>query len=171
MHDLTLAGQYADRLALLVVGGRRVRRRVGVTAAEIDGTRQRGSPSTTGPKVVRVVVHANGSVTTPHRAIGAQDERLKRAYARSAADAPVTARRRSVVICEHGRWQGGNRPAAFGTMLRAVARGWKVSVVQFVKSSEKWKVGEREVGTKLGVDWSAVGDGFSLGLEGSREER
>jgi len=66
----------------------------------------------------------------------------------------------SVVIVNTGDGKGKST-AAFGTMLRAVARGWKVCVVQFVKSSEKWKVGEREVGTKLGVDWSAVGDGFS----------
>jgi cob(I)alamin adenosyltransferase len=66
----------------------------------------------------------------------------------------------SVVIVNTGDGKGKST-AAFGTMLRAVARGWKVCVVQFVKSSEKWKVGEREMGTKLGVDWSAVGDGFS----------
>ena len=77
-------------------------------------------------------------------------------------EAPRAASRKasSVVIVNTGDGKGKST-AAFGTMLRAVARGWKVCVVQFVKSSEKWKVGEREVGSKLGVDWSAVGDGFS----------
>jgi cob(I)alamin adenosyltransferase len=76
--------------------------------------------------------------------------------------APPRASRKasSVVIVNTGDGKGKST-AAFGTMLRAVARGWTVCVVQFVKSSEKWKVGEREVGTRLGVDWSAVGDGFS----------
>ncbi len=77
-------------------------------------------------------------------------------------EAPRRASRKasSVVIVNTGDGKGKST-AAFGTMLRAVARGWKVCVVQFVKSSDKWKVGEREVGSKLGVDWSAVGDGFS----------
>ena len=77
-------------------------------------------------------------------------------------EAPRRADRKasSVVIVNTGEGKGKST-AAFGTMLRAVARDWKVCVVQFVKSSDKWKVGEREVGQRLGVDWSAVGDGFS----------
>jgi cob(I)alamin adenosyltransferase len=69
-----------------------------------------------------------------------------------------------VVIVNTGDGKGKST-AAFGTMLRAVARGWKVSVVQFLKAPDKWKVGEREVGNRLGVDWSAVGDGFSWDSE------
>ena len=45
-------------------------------------------------------------------------------------------------------------------MVRGVARGWRVAVVQFVKSG-KWQVGEEKVGRQLGVDWLAVGDGFT----------
>jgi cob(I)alamin adenosyltransferase len=45
-------------------------------------------------------------------------------------------------------------------MLRGLARGWKVAVVQFVKSG-KWHVGEERLGRELGVDWFAVGDGFT----------
>ena len=54
----------------------------------------------------------------------------------------------------------GKSTAAFGTALRAVARGWKVCVIQFVKS-ERWKVGEREVAMRLGVEWWTLGDGFT----------
>lgn len=81
-------------------------------------------------------------------------------------DVPVDAPRRatrkasSVVIINTGDGKGKST-AAFGTALRAVARGWKVCVVQFLKSPDQWKVGEREVGERLGIDWSASGDGFS----------
>ena len=45
-------------------------------------------------------------------------------------------------------------------MLRAVARGWEVSVIQFMKSG-RWRVGEETVARQLGIDWAATGDGFS----------
>jgi cob(I)alamin adenosyltransferase len=54
----------------------------------------------------------------------------------------------------------GKSTAAFGVVLRAVARGWRVAVVQFLKSGD-WKVGEEEVARKLGVDWWALGEGFT----------
>ena len=38
----------------------------------------------------------------------------------------------------------GKSSAAFGVMLRSVAMGWPVVVLQFVKSGE-WKVGEEKV--------------------------
>lgn len=57
----------------------------------------------------------------------------------------------------HGK---GKSTAAFGTMLRAVARGWNVSVIQFIKSG-KWRVGEEAIGRKLGVQWWTTGDGFT----------
>jgi cob(I)alamin adenosyltransferase len=54
----------------------------------------------------------------------------------------------------------GKSTAAFGTMIRAVARGWNVCVVQFMKSG-KWRVGEEEIARRLGVDWWTIGDGFT----------
>jgi cob(I)alamin adenosyltransferase len=54
----------------------------------------------------------------------------------------------------------GKSSAAFGVMIRAIARGWKVAVVQFVKSGD-WKVGEEQVGRDLGVTWVNAGDGFT----------
>ena len=41
-----------------------------------------------------------------------------------------------------------------------MGRGWRVSVIQFVKS-DQWKVGEEEVCRRLGVEWARTGDGFS----------
>ncbi len=37
----------------------------------------------------------------------------------------------------------GKSSAAFGVMMRGVARGWKVAVLQFIKSGD-WKVGEEK---------------------------
>jgi len=54
----------------------------------------------------------------------------------------------------------GKSTAAFGVMLRAVARDWPVAVVQFLKSGD-WQVGEESVGRRLGVDWWAIGEGFT----------
>lgn len=45
-------------------------------------------------------------------------------------------------------------------MIRGVARGWKVGVVQFVKSGD-WNVGEEKIGRQIGVDWITLGEGFS----------
>ncbi len=65
----------------------------------------------------------------------------------------------SVVVLNTGDGKGKSS-AAFGVMIRSVARGWPVAVVQFVKSG-KWNVGEEKVGRQLGVEWHNVGDGFT----------
>jgi cob(I)alamin adenosyltransferase len=54
----------------------------------------------------------------------------------------------------------GKSSAAFGVMLRALSREWNVAVVQFIKSGD-WKVGEEKMGRQLGVDWHALGGGFT----------
>jgi len=54
----------------------------------------------------------------------------------------------------------GKSTAAFGVVMRAVARDWHVCVIQFIKSG-KWKVGEEKIGLQLGVDWLKGGDGFT----------
>ena len=66
---------------------------------------------------------------------------------------------RSVVLVHTGDGKGKSS-AAFGVMLRAVARGWKVAVVQSIKSG-RWNVGEEKIGRQLGVDWWTIGEGFS----------
>lgn len=74
-----------------------------------------------------------------------------------------TRRAPSVVIVNTGDGKGKST-AAMGMVMRSVARGWKVAVVQFIKSG-KWKVGEEKMGRQLGVDWDAGGDGFSWDSE------
>ena len=82
-------------------------------------------------------------------------------------DSPPTAhddptepiRGRSVVIVYTGDGKGKSS-AAWGLMVRALARGWRVAVVQFVKSGQ-WRVGEEKIGRQLGVDWWAIGEGFT----------
>lgn len=70
-----------------------------------------------------------------------------------------TATAESLLIVNTGEGKGKST-AAFGVMLRALARDWKVAVVQFVKSG-KWNTGEQNIAEKLGVDWLIGGEGFS----------
>ena len=69
------------------------------------------------------------------------------------------ARAESLVLINTGHGKGKSS-AAFGVMGRGWARGWTVGVVQFVKSG-KWKVGERKLAEHLGIEWHALGDGFT----------
>lgn len=78
---------------------------------------------------------------------------------RQAPPKPPPRRQASLVLVNTGHGKGKST-AAFGVVMRAVARDWRVSVVQFMKSG-RWKVGEEAVGRRLGVDWAATGDGFS----------
>ncbi|HEY3184564.1 MAG TPA: cob(I)yrinic acid a,c-diamide adenosyltransferase [Gaiellaceae bacterium] len=66
---------------------------------------------------------------------------------------------RSLVLVNTGDGKGKST-AAFGVVMRGVARGWHVCVIQFIKSG-KWKVGEEQVARRLGVDWLKGGDGFT----------
>lgn len=65
----------------------------------------------------------------------------------------------SVVIVNTGDGKGKST-AAFGLALRALARDWRVAVVQFVKSG-RWRTGEEAMLRRLGAEWWALGDGFS----------
>jgi cob(I)alamin adenosyltransferase len=66
---------------------------------------------------------------------------------------------RSLVLVNTGDGKGKSS-AAFGVVMRAIAREWKVAVIQFLKSGE-WHVGEQDIATRLGVDWWALGEGFT----------
>ena len=75
----------------------------------------------------------------------------------------------SVVVVNTGDGKGKSS-AAFGVMIRSVARGWPVAVVQFVKSG-KWHVGEEKIGRQLGVAWHNVGDGFTWESENLEHDK
>jgi cob(I)alamin adenosyltransferase len=65
----------------------------------------------------------------------------------------------SLVLINTGDGKGKST-AAFGTAMRAVARGWKVVVIQFLKSGD-WSVGEERIGRQIGIEWWVLGDGFT----------
>ena len=63
-----------------------------------------------------------------------------------------------VVITGEGK---GKSTSAFGIMLRAWARGYRVGMYQFVKSG-KWRIGERKAADALGgIVWESMGDGWT----------
>jgi cob(I)alamin adenosyltransferase len=89
---------------------------------------------------------------------------------RDAADIPTDdprpdslQRAPSLVLVNTGPGKG-KTSAAIGVVVRAVARGWNVGVVQFLKSGT-WKTGEEKVCKQLGVDWWAMGEGFTWDSE------
>ncbi|MGF3023168.1 cob(I)yrinic acid a,c-diamide adenosyltransferase [Methylobacterium aquaticum] len=55
----------------------------------------------------------------------------------------------------------GKSTAAFGLMLRALGRGWRVGVVQYIKGA--WETGERFALERFGdqVAWHTMGEGFT----------
>jgi len=82
-----------------------------------------------------------------------EDAAAKRAAGRKPRDHPLL-----IVITGEGK---GKSTSAFGMMLRAWARGYRIGVYQFVKSG-KWKVGEQAAATALGgIAWEKMGDGWT----------
>ena len=96
---------------------------------------------------------------------GGDDAAASRTEVSARAEPPTSApfRRReraaSLVLVATGDGKG-KTTAAMGTVLRALARGWKVCVVQFVKSG-RWRSGEVQMLRNLGADWHTMGDGFT----------
>ena len=82
---------------------------------------------------------------------------------------PELRRAESLVLVNTGDGKGKSS-AAFGAMIRSVARGWPVAVVQFLKSGN-WNVGEEKVARDLGVDWFAIGEGFTWDSDGPQRGR
>ncbi len=74
----------------------------------------------------------------------------------------------SLVLVNTGNGKGKSS-AAMGVMLRSVARGWTVGVVQFLKSGT-WNTGEEKMARQLGVDWWAIGEGFTWESEDLSED-
>ncbi len=83
---------------------------------------------------------------------------------------PPLRRQPSLVLVHTGDGKGKSS-AAFGVVVRAVARDWPVAVVQFLKSGA-WQVGEEQVcRDRLGVDWWAIGEGFTWDSDDLSEDR
>ena len=62
-----------------------------------------------------------------------------------------------IVYTGHGK---GKTTAALGTVFRALGRGMKVAVVQFIKG--KWRTGERAFAESLpGLEFHVMGKGFT----------
>ncbi len=70
---------------------------------------------------------------------------------------------RSLVVVLTGDGKG-KTTSAMGTVLRSLARGWRVAVIQFVKSGA-WRSGEAEMLGRLGVEFRATGEGFTWDVE------
>jgi cob(I)alamin adenosyltransferase len=68
-------------------------------------------------------------------------------------------RRRSLVIVNTGNGKGKST-AAFGVVLRAWGRGWRIAVLQYIKSATN-NYGERRAAKKMGIDWFPMGDGWT----------
>ena len=73
---------------------------------------------------------------------------------------PTTLRRASSLVLVNTGPGKGKTSAAMGVVVRGVGRGWPVAVVQFLKSGN-WHTGEEKVCKQLGVDWWAMGEGFT----------
>ena len=54
----------------------------------------------------------------------------------------------------------GKTTAALGMVLRAWGRGFRICVIQFIKT-EAGGWGEVKAAKKLGIEWHATGDGFT----------
>ncbi len=65
----------------------------------------------------------------------------------------------SLVLVNTGPGKG-KTTAAMGVVLRGIARGWPIGVVQFLKSGV-WRTGEEQLCRQLGVDWWVEGEGFT----------
>ncbi len=64
----------------------------------------------------------------------------------------------------------GKSTAAFGTAVRALGRGYKVAMVQFIKG--KWKTGEEESFKKFGDQFHhfVMGDGFTWNTQNFEQD-
>ena len=77
---------------------------------------------------------------------------------------PDDLRRAPSLVLVHTGDGKGKTTAAIGTVVRGVAQGWRVGVVQFLKS-ENWRSGEEKICRDLGVDWWTMGEGFTWDSE------
>jgi cob(I)alamin adenosyltransferase len=84
----------------------------------------------------------------------------KRKAAQDAEVASKTITQKGLLIVHTGKGKGKST-AAWGLMLRALGRGFRIGVVQFGKGA--WETGERKAIEKFGdqVVWHTLGEGFT----------
>jgi cob(I)alamin adenosyltransferase len=84
----------------------------------------------------------------------------KRKALQDALVASKTIAEKGLLIVHTGAGKGKST-AAFGLALRALGRGWKVGVVQFIKGA--WETGERLAFARFGdqMVWRTMGEGFT----------
>jgi cob(I)alamin adenosyltransferase len=93
----------------------------------------------------------------------AERHKAKMIKRKAAQDAEVAAKpiaAKGLLIVHTGPGKGKST-AAFGLALRALGRGWRVGVVQFIKGA--WETGERNAFAKFGdqIVWRTMGEGFT----------
>ena len=89
--------------------------------------------------------------------------RAKMARRKAVQDAEVAGKTidaKGLLIVHTGPGKGKST-AAFGLMLRALGRGFRVGVVQFIKGA--WETGERRALERFGdqIEWHTMGEGFT----------
>ena len=88
--------------------------------------------------------------------------KAKMAMRKAAQDAEVASKtiEKGLLMVHTGKGKGKST-AAWGLMLRALGRGWRVGVVQFGKGA--WQTGERQAVARFGeqVAWHTMGEGFT----------
>lgn len=156
MHELTLAGQFADRIVLMA-GGKAIDAGSPREVLTAEAISEHYGAS------VRILDGGDRPVVVPtRRSASARKEPRTQTVEPVPLDAPVPPahrRARSLVVVNSGDGKGKST-AAFGIVMRAVARDWRVIVIQFIKSG-RWKTGEEKVCRQLGVEWWSIGDGFT----------
>ena len=165
LHDLTLAARYGDRIAILAPrAGRRDRAaRRGAHRAEHRRPLRSDRADRRRPRGPRDRAHGPGE---PFAATG-RPRRPEWRPTMTTTDSPPTEdprpggmrTARSLVVVNTGDGKGKSS-AAFGTAMRARARGWPVAVVQFLKSDD-WVTGEQLMAEPLGIDFWSLGEGFT----------
>ena len=85
---------------------------------------------------------------------------IKRKAAQDAELAAKTILAKGLLIVHTGPGKGKST-AAFGLALRALGRGWRVGVVQFIKGA--WETGERTAFARFAdqMVWRTMGEGFT----------